>query len=230
MRTARCILAVGCGLVVLLMIGCGPGPKDLQIQALQEEVDRLQAEKGDLMAQLSRAQSERDEARGRNFDLQQRLAELQAEMARARDTAQIRGDWTEAPGIAWQDVDVDILFDSGKATLKQAAQAKLDTIVADIRSRYPGRQIWVIGHTDSDPIKHSNWKDNLELSVQRACTVFRALQGKGLDPQQMVAAGQGEFNPKAENAPKTKQLNRRVQIIAVEVPDTTHGPAMRERG
>jgi flagellar motor protein MotB len=46
----------------------------------------------------------------------------------------------------------------------------------------------------------------------------------------MVAAGQGEFNPKAENAPKTKQLNRRVQIIAVEVPDTTHGPAMRERG
>ena len=221
MRTVRCFVAMGCGLVVLFAIGCAEGPKDMHIRALQEEVNRLEGEKRDLGGRLTRAVNERDEARGRVFDLQQRLAALQAEIDRLGATAQPVGDWRELPGIAWQDIAVDILFDSGKATLKSAAQAKLDQIVADIRERYADRQVWVVGHTDTDPIKVSGWKDNLELSVQRACTVYRAMAKMGLDPQRMVAAGQGEYNPKAPNTAQQKHQNRRVQVIAVQVPETT---------
>lgn len=230
MRTVRCLLALGCGLIVLGVVGCGPGPKDMQIQQQQEEINRLEAEKQDLMVRLARALSDRDEARGRVLDLHQQLADVRAQMAERRAEARQEGPWTELPGIAWQDLAVDILFDSGKASLKSAGQAALQQVVADIRSRYAGRQIWIVGHTDSDPIKHSKWKDNLELSVQRACTVHRELQQLGLAPVRMVAAGQGEFRPKVENTDKTKQQNRRVEIIAVEIPDRTGALEPAERG
>lgn len=221
MKTVRCILTAGCGLITLAAMGCGPGPKDLQIQAQQEEINRLQQDKAALSSQLAQALADRDQCRGQLFDLQRQLSDLQAKLAASEATAEQRGDWRELPGIAWQDVAVDILFDSGKAKLKSSAKAKLQQIVADIQQRFPDRQIWVVGHTDSDPIKHSGWKDNLELSVQRACTVFRELQKMGLDPKRMVAAGQGEYNPKAPNTPKEKHKNRRVQVIAVQIPDTT---------
>ena len=222
MRTVRCLMALGCGLVVLLASGCGPGAKDMQIQAQQEEINRLQAEKSDMMGGLSAAMRERDEARGQVFDLQRRIHELEAELARKpAATTVTRSGWTgELPGIAWLDLDVAILFDSGKATLKAQGRDALQQVVTNIRRDFPTRQVWVVGHTDSDPIKHSKWKDNLELSVQRACTVYRELQKSGLDPQRMIAAGQGEHNPKVANTPQTKSQNRRVQVIAVEVPDT----------
>ncbi|MFH1747484.1 MAG: OmpA family protein [Planctomycetota bacterium] len=219
MRMVRCLAAVGCGVVALGIMGCGQGPKDMQIQAQQEEINRLEAEKQDLMGRLARALSDRDEARGRVLDLHQQLADLRA--LRAAEPTEVRqeGPWTEMPGIAWQDLAVDILFDSGKAKLKSAGKTALQQVVTDIRQRYPGRQIWIIGHTDSDPISKSGWKDNLELSVQRACSVFRELQQAGLNAATLVAAGQGEFSPKAANEAKTKHLNRRVEIIAVELPD-----------
>ena len=219
MATVRSFVAVGCGLTILLMVGCGPGPKDLQIQSLTEEVNRLEGENHGLRSQLARANSERDEARGRVLDLQQQLANLQAEIAKG--SLRQEGPWMERPGIAWQDIADNILFDSGKANLKSAGTGVIQQVVADIRQRYAGRQVWIIGHTDSDPIKHSKWKDNLELSVQRACTVHREMQKLGMDPDHMVAAGQGEYHPKVANAANTKHLNRRVQIIAVEVPETS---------
>lgn len=223
MRAVRSAAAVVGGLVVLLAIGCGQSPKDQQIEAYQIEVNKLQAEKNDLMARLAQALSDRDRARGRELDLQQRLLELQAEMTRREGEAQQIGRWTEAGGIAWTDIADNILFDSGKANLKAAGRTELQQVAAEIRERYAGRQIWIIGHTDNDPIRKSGWKDNLELSAQRACTVFREMQKLGFDPSRMVAAGQGEHNPKAENKGKTKRLNRRVQIIAVEIPDTRGG-------
>ena len=230
MTTVRKLVAAGGGLVALLVAGCGPGPKDLQIQSLTEEVNRLTGEKQDLLGQVERAQAERDEARNRVLDLRQQLAGLQAELAKSREGATKSGRWYEGKGIAWTDIADNILFDSGKAKLKPQGREELQKIVGEIRQRYPDRQVWIVGHTDSDPIKVSGWKDNLELSAQRACTVFRELQQLGLDPDRMVAAGQGEHHPKAANEPKTKHLNRRVQIVAVEVPETSRIEEPAERG
>jgi len=229
MKMLRYLVAAGCGGLVLCLVGCGPGPKDQQIQALQEEVNRLQAENADLRSRLARAISERDEARLRASDLEQQLRALQGRMA---EGAKKRGEWEELPGIAWTDIADDILFDSGKADLKPAGRERLQRVFAEIRERYPNRQVWIVGHTDTDPIKYSKWRDNLELSVQRACTVHRELQKLGLDPVKMVAAGQGEYNPKASNATAVgKQQNRRVQIVAVEIPEAARrGTAPAERG
>ena len=58
-----------------------------------------------------------------------------------------------------------ILFASGKASLKSATSAELDHILSVLKDKYAGKEIDVVGHTDTDPIRKSAWKDNWELSV-----------------------------------------------------------------
>lgn len=210
------------GLALVWSSGCGPSPKDLQIQALQEKVDQLERENGDLMFRLSNAKGERDEFRGRALELQQQLADCRSalsEMPAAAATADQPEGWQGYQGISWIDLGSEILFDSGRAKLKDSGVETIRNVATQIRQNFPDRMIWVIGHTDSDPIKHSAklWKDNLDLSLNRAAAVHRQLQELGLDAQRMIAGGQGAANPKVPNDTKAnKALNRRVQIVAVE--------------
>jgi chemotaxis protein MotB len=107
-----------------------------------------------------------------------------------------------------------ILFDSGKAALKGSASKSLDHIYSVLKSRYPGRHIEVAGHTDADPIKKSSWKDNLELSSQRAMSVARYLISKGVAENRIGATGYGSARPVATNSTGAgKAKNRRVEIV-----------------
>jgi chemotaxis protein MotB len=72
----------------------------------------------------------------------------------------------------------------------------------------------VVGHTDTDPIQKSSWKDNLELSAQRALSVARYLMEHGIPDKQLRAAGCGPARPVASNATaEGKARNRRVEIV-----------------
>ncbi len=104
----------------------------------------------------------------------------------------------------------DVLFESGKIDLRQTSLKTLDSIASVIRKEYSGNLIRVEGYTDSDPIRKSQWKDNLELSMERAASVHRHLQSKGLNAKQMYAAGFGPANARA-----TKAQSRRVEIVVV---------------
>jgi chemotaxis protein MotB len=107
-----------------------------------------------------------------------------------------------------------ILFDSGKAALKRATSTELDHIYSVLRDKYAGKQIDVVGHTDTDPIKKSKWKDNWELSAQRALSVLRYLEKKGISPEKIQATGCGQSMPIASNASSSgKAKNRRVEIV-----------------
>ena len=221
MRVARSVVLVGGLLTVMLIVGCGPGAKDQQIQALQEENSRLRAENADLRSRLAQALAERDQARAA-------LAQLQRQPVAPQAT----GRWQEFEGIAWTDIAENILFDSGKANVKPQGLAELQSVLNELKQNWPDRQVWIVGHTDTDPIKHSKWADNLELSVERGAAVF-ASSRKWASTRRMVAAGQGEWAPKVPNTTAAnKQLNRRVQIIAVRVPPPQTGiqPAAEERG
>jgi len=225
MRTARVLLIGTCGLVgLLLLAGCGPDPKQLQIEAQAEKINQLTAENDDLRSRLTRALRERDEARARVYALEQQVADLRRQLA-AKPPIE-KGPWEEAGGFAWKALGTDILFDSGKATLKPTARARLQEIVNDINSSYADRLILLVGHTDTDPIKVSGWKDNLDLSVNRSATVFRELMKMGVSPQRMMAAGQGEYVPRAPNDTKAnKALNRRVVFMAVPMPPSEGVPS-----
>jgi len=107
-----------------------------------------------------------------------------------------------------------ILFDPGKATLKSSINKELDHIYSVLKAKYPSRHIEVAGHTDSDPIKKSNWKDNLELSSERAMAVARYLREKGIAKDKIAATGYGDGRPKESNSTAAgKQKNRRVEIV-----------------
>ena len=107
-----------------------------------------------------------------------------------------------------------ILFAPGKATLKKATSVELNHIESVLEQNYGGRLIDVVGHTDSDPIKKSKWKDNWELSAQRALSVVRYLIGRGFPKERIRSVGRGETHPIASNATASgKTRNRRVEIV-----------------
>ncbi len=108
----------------------------------------------------------------------------------------------------------EVLFDSGKADLRQDSLAKLAKVSSVIESVVPDLNIGVEGHTDNEPIKHSNWKSNWELSSARALSVLHYLVEKGVVPERLAAIGYGEFHPVASNDTKeSRQKNRRVEIV-----------------
>jgi chemotaxis protein MotB len=107
-----------------------------------------------------------------------------------------------------------VLFSSGKATLKKATISELDHIKSVIKSRYSGMLIDVVGHTDSDPIKKSKWKDNWQLSSERALAVLRYLKSKGISPSNIRAVASGSSVPVSKNSTISgKAKNRRVEIV-----------------
>ncbi len=110
----------------------------------------------------------------------------------------------------------DALFDPGQAIIKQSAKANLDKVAAALKKQYNGKSVRVQGHTDSDPIKHSKWKDNNELSRARADAVKNYLIGKGVDASLVTSEGFGSDKPKDPGTTTAaKAKNRRVEIVVV---------------
>ena len=107
-----------------------------------------------------------------------------------------------------------ILFSSGKETLKTATISELKHVMTVINERYGDKLIKVVGHTDSDPIKKSKWKDNWQLSSERALSVLRYLVSNGISEERIVAVAAGESRPIASNSTTSgKARNRRVEIV-----------------
>jgi len=103
----------------------------------------------------------------------------------------------------------DVLFDTGKYTLKPGAREKLAK-VAGIIGSHPGLKIEVEGHTDS--IGSDDY--NMKLSENRAEAVRNYLTGQGIDPSAVTARGFGKADPVADNATAAgRQQNRRVEMV-----------------
>jgi chemotaxis protein MotB len=114
----------------------------------------------------------------------------------------------------------EVLFDSGKDVLKKEAHPILDKVVGVIKEKVPYRYIGIEGHTDNEPIKHSGWKSNWELSTARATTVLHYLEDGGVSPKKMQATGFGEHRPVASNDTRDgRQQNRRVEIVILPKED-----------
>jgi chemotaxis protein MotB len=156
-----------------------------------------------------------------NKQSQETIDELQRQIAEGQSAAEatafgegydVRFD--PSAGTITVTLPNTILFNSGQASLKKATSSELDHIQTVLQQKYSNNHIDVVGHTDTDPIKKSKWKDNLELSSQRALTVVRYLMGRGIDERRIRAVGCGPARPVASNATATgKAKNRRVEIV-----------------
>ena len=109
----------------------------------------------------------------------------------------------------------NILFDSGKARVKEDAYPVLNKIITVIDDKAPDKNIGIEGHTDNVPIMHSSWKSNRELSTARANNVYHYLVDEGgLSPSRLTTIGYSEFKPVATNdTAEGRAKNRRVEIV-----------------
>lgn len=109
----------------------------------------------------------------------------------------------------------DVLFDSGKAKIRQEAYPILDKVSRVLNENVPNFNVGIEGHTDNQPIKYSGWKSNWELSTGRALSVLHYLSDqKGVSPERLSVIGYGEYKPVTSNDVKEgRQANRRVEVV-----------------
>lgn len=116
-------------------------------------------------------------------------------------------------GVGFQ-VEGAVLFDPGQAVLKDTGKETLKKLVQELVKT--GRNVRVDGHTDNDPITHSRWRSNLELSAERASVVGEFLISSGVPAERLFVAGFGEHRPNDPgNTEDAKRKNRRVEILVM---------------
>jgi chemotaxis protein MotB len=199
-----------CLVSIALVSGCTDWKKKYENQlAVTKNLEGLLFRERTEKAQIT------EESQKTIDELQRQIAELNKTPAEATGFGEgydVRFD--PSAGTITVTLANTILFSSGQATLKKATSNELDHIQSVLRQKYSNNQIDVVGHTDTDPIKKSKWKDNLELSAQRALTVVRYLIGRGIDDKRIRAVGCGAARPVASNATASgKSKNRRVEIV-----------------
>jgi outer membrane protein OmpA-like peptidoglycan-associated protein len=160
-------------------------------QAAEADSDRNRAAAASSDAQLQQAVRDRE-------DLRARLLQQFNLILETRDTA--RGLVVNMS---------DVLFDSGKFTLRPLAREKLAKI-SGIVLAYPSLKLAIEGNTDSVGTEAFNQ----ELSEQRAEGVRSYLTQQGVPESSTTATGFGKTRPIASNdTSEGRQQNRRVELI-----------------
>ena len=157
-----------------------------QDQAQQAQVTAQQAEEARLQTEQQAQQT------------RQRLLDQLNQVLQTRETT--RGLIADMP---------DVLFDTGKHTLKPGARERLAK-VAGILQAYPDLHVQVEGHTDN--IGGAGF--NQQLSEQRASSVRNFLVEQGVRPETIESRGLGMSEPVVSNSTVAgRQLNRRVDLV-----------------
>lgn len=114
----------------------------------------------------------------------------------------------------------DGLFASASTVVRDRYEPVIDRI-AQAMNNVSGK-ILVVGYSDNVPIRSARFASNYELSLERARSVQKQLQGSLSQPERVKAEGRGEINPVAPNTtPENRARNRRVEITLLVSPDNT---------
>jgi chemotaxis protein MotB len=214
------------------------GQKDISAKALAE-VDTLNAQIAALRQQLSALNAALGVSEKKDQESQQRIADLgqKLNLALAKDVQELSAYRSDFFGKLRQilgnrpDIRVvgdrfvlqsEIFFDSGSANLKPEGSAELDKVasaVIALEGQIPADIPWVLrvdGHTDVRPVL-GQFKSNWDLSAARAIAVVKYLVAKGVQPNRLVAAGFGEFQPiDTGNTEEAYRKNRRIEFKLTE--------------
>lgn len=107
-----------------------------------------------------------------------------------------------------------LLFDSGSAVPRPQSLPLLKDVAHLLSATQKSHQLIISGNTDDQPVNSGQFHDNLELSTERANSIFRTFATDGISPLRMTAAGRGAYAPIAPNTSDAgRSLNRRVEIL-----------------
>jgi len=195
------------------LLAARSGELGKRIAELRQRVEALGSENVRLAQELADTQKAREEkVREVSSTYEQLVAKMKGEIDKGQVTI------SELKGKLTVNMVEAILFDSGKAEVKQEGLVVLGKVI-EILKTVNDKSIRIEGHTDNKPIVGpltQRYPTNWELSAARATNVARYLQKQGIEPAALSAAAFGEFKSVADNAtPEGRAKNRRIEIVLV---------------
>lgn len=213
--------------------------RDAKLAEAQSTIDQLNQQLLALRQQLAQIAAALDASEAKSKEQQIQIADLGKrlnaalaskveELARYRSEffgrlREVLGDRPDIRVVGDRFVfQSEVLFSPASADLSDNAKKQLLPVaqaLKEISSKIPPDLNWVLrvdGHTDKRPITTAQFPSNWELSTARAVTVVRFLQGEGVDPRRLAAAGYSEFDQLVENdSPEHRGRNRRIEIVVM---------------
>ncbi|MBU2102777.1 MAG: OmpA family protein, partial [Candidatus Omnitrophica bacterium] len=158
---------------VLFSSGCATVRKykdsDKEIARLKAELERCNESKDKEISSLERARNELAQS------LKRELSDYKAKL-----------EMTER-GLVITFL-AEVFFDSGKDEIRSTGKESLKKVAQVLNTEVVDSNVAIEGHTDNDPIKHSGWKSNWELSSARALAVLHYFVDEAtVDPQRLSA-------------------------------------------
>lgn len=193
----------------------------VQIEALGSRLNTALA----AVAAEQRARAELEEAERKRLESEAKeLAAYRSEffgklrnVLDGRDGVRIVGDrFVFSSEVLFAVGDVD-LAPEGRAQIARVAE-----ILSDVAADIPPEIDWILrvdGHTDDTPVRGgARYADNWEISQARALSVVRyMIDDLGFEPERLVAAGFGEYQPvEPGNDAAARAANRRIELKLTE--------------
>jgi len=180
---------------------------------LRQRVGALESDRARLTQELTDSTKAREEkVREVSSTYEQLVKKMKGEIDKGQVTI------SELKGKLTVNMVEAILFDSGKAEIKQEGLVVLGKVI-EILKPVKDKSIRIEGHTDNKPIVApltQRYPTNWELSSARAINVARYLQKQGVDAGHLSAAAYGEYKPVADNSTvEGRAKNRRIEIALV---------------
>ncbi len=195
-------------------IGQSLGSTKAELSAAQADLDRIRKSLGSTQKELSASQAQIATLRKIEAETKRRN-EIYAQFVNRLQTMIDGGQLTVSidAGRIVINLPNNVLFNSGSASLNTEGKEAL-TQIGNVLTQFSDRRFQIEGHTDNVPIKSSRFPSNWELSTARALAVVHLLTDMGVTPENVSAAGFGEFRPRSDNETEEgKQLNRRIEIV-----------------
>lgn len=194
----------------------------------RELLAQLEAKEKSLAAEqdrLNKLKADLDSSSKRLGELEAYIAAKDASMKKLKETLMKSLKAFDGKGLTVHEKDGKVyvsmenklLFQTGSWAVN--AEGKTAVVeVGKVLAQNPDLSILIEGHTDDDKITGNlggGIENNWDLSTKRATAIVNILsENKGVNKQNLTAAGRGEFAPLMSNeTAEGKSKNRRIEII-----------------
>ena len=178
-------------------------------EALLEKIAKRENELADRMARV-------DELEGLITSQQEAMRNLKEKLSDALLNFEDKGLTVEArDGKVYVSMENKLLFRSGSWTVGVEGRLAIEEL-GNVLSENPDIAILIEGHTDNVPYSGKGpLKGNWDLSTKRATAIVnQLLENPDIIPQNLTAAGRGEYLPIAPNSTRQgRAANRRIEVV-----------------
>ena len=196
---------------------------DLLKQNSETELKKRIAENEELMEKIAERENELadrmarvDELEGLITRQQEAMRNLKEKLSDALLNFEDKGLTVEArDGKVYVSMENKLLFRSGSWTVGAEGRLAIEEL-GNVLADNPEIAILIEGHTDNVPYSGKGpLKGNWDLSTKRATAIVnQLLENPDILPQNLTAAGRGEYLPIAPNSTRQgRAANRRIDVV-----------------